>query len=222
MIGVEQTDNLSRILPSELGALADPWRTADLIRRIGERSAMGYAMRGKERTAKGPILVALDLSGSMSEGDKDAWSKAVALAILDIARHERRAFGVCLFNGGIVETFMAPKPHEVSPIELLDVLSREPDGGTRFAPPVTWALDIIESARESGKFKRADLVMITDGEASRDGASELRERADELGAVVFGIEIQSRGALASWCHQSAAIDDVSHDTKATDLIFDKI
>jgi Mg-chelatase subunit ChlD len=222
LVGVEPTGDLARILPSELVSLADPLRTADLVRRLGERSAMGYSVRGREKTVKGPILVALDMSGSM-QGEKDIWAKAIALAIADIARTERRAFGIVLFNSALAGCYLATDTRLTPILPLLELLELAPDGGTDFANPMTWALARIGDASARAAFKRADVVLVTDGHASSDAARATMARADALGAHVFGISIGAgRGALASWAHDVACIDDVSRDTAATDLLFEGI
>jgi uncharacterized protein with von Willebrand factor type A (vWA) domain len=221
--GVEQTGDVARLLPSEMSALGDPLRATDLLRRVVERSALGYKIRGKERSARGPIVVALDISGSM-HGDKDCWAKAVVLALLDTARAEKRGFGVILFNGAVVAELLAPKAETVTPAQILDLLSNEPRGGTDFDVPVHAALDFIE---KQVAFKKADVVLVTDaliGGRHLAGAAASKARADKLGANVYGVLIGAGGetALKAYCHEVARIDDVSRDTAATDLIFNKI
>lgn len=219
--GVELTGDLGKLLPSELACLADKHLTVDLVRRVLDRTALGFQVRGKDRTAKGPIIVCLDSSGSMAEGNRDVWSKAVALALLDIARHEKRPFGVCLFNGGIGETYMAPAPDKSDPMRLLEVLLTHPNGGTAFSPPLSWAAGRIADAKNEKTFRRADVVLVTDGEAGdQEQSTTMLKRFDGLGARVFGIGIGVRdGALGAWCDEVSTISDVSRDTKATDMVF---
>jgi uncharacterized protein with von Willebrand factor type A (vWA) domain len=220
VVGVEQTGDVSRLLPSELVALTDPLMTAALYRRMLERAALGYRLAGSDKTAKGPIVIAIDQSGSMEEHGKDEWAKAVALALLDAARSEGRIFGVILYNAEIVEAKLFPKASEVDPRTILDLLSRTPAGGTNFGPPMTRALDWISTA---GSFSRADIVHITDGDASRDGAEAARTRAKAIGVQIFGVAIGAGGSsLAAWSDEVAAIRDVSSDTAAVDLIFDSM
>jgi uncharacterized protein with von Willebrand factor type A (vWA) domain len=221
--GVDQTGDVARLLPSEMSALGDPLRATDLLRRVVERSALGYKIRGKEKSARGPIVVALDISGSMY-GDKDCWAKAVVLALLDTARAEKRGFGVILFNGAVVAELRAPKAETVTPAQILDLLSNEPRGGTDFDVPVHAALDFIE---KQAAFKKADVILVTDaliGGHHLVGAAASKARADKLGATVYGILIGAQGevALKAYCHEVARIDDVSRDTAATDLVFNKI
>jgi hypothetical protein len=88
---------------------------------------------------------------------------------------------------------------------------------------MTWAVGRIGEASGRKTFARADVILITDGEASSQGAKEIRARLTELGAQSFGIAIGCRAsALEPWCDRAVAIDDVSADTAATDLIFDGI
>jgi len=220
LVGVEQTGDVARLLPTELSALGDPTRATDLLRRVIERSALGYKLRGTDKAAKGPIVIALDISGSM-HGDKDTWGKAVVLALLDSARRDKRSFGVILFNGAVVEELRAPKVDLVDPVKLLDLLSREPFGGTDFDVPIVAALDFVE---KQTVFHRADVVLVTDAVARSDGAAALLARANKLGAHIYGVLIGGSGeaVLKSYCHEVARIDDVSRDTAAVDLVFDKI
>jgi uncharacterized protein with von Willebrand factor type A (vWA) domain len=221
LIGVEPTGEISRLLPSELGHLGHPLRSVDLIRRLGERSALGYQVRGKEKAAKGPIVVGLDCSGSMS-GPKDVWANAIALAILDIARAEGRAYKLITYNGAVVNSIGADDPKKVPTDKLLEVLSQSPFGGCDLDVPIAPCLDAVEQAMKTGGvLKRADVILVTDAIAKTIGAKEAVARADRLGAHVYGILVGSnRGAtLAAWTHEVVAIADVTRDTPATDMLF---
>lgn len=223
-VGVEPTGDVSRLLPCELAHLADPFRGADLVRRLAERAALGYKIRGREKLAKGPIIALLDASYSMRDGGKEEWSKAIALALLDAARTDKRPFGLMTFNAGIVADYIATKAADVDPRAILNVLASSCSGGTAFAPPVDKAIGWIEGARETrGALRRADVVLITDGFADREGAARRREFLKELGATVYAIAIGTPGGgLVAWADETTTIDDVSRDTAAVDLIFDRI
>jgi uncharacterized protein with von Willebrand factor type A (vWA) domain len=106
------------------------------------------------------------------------------------------------------------------PAALLDVLSEAPGGNTAFGPAVSWALARISDASGVKAFSRADIVLVTDGQASSADAAELRKRAAELGVVIFGITIGAPGALRAWADHAADLDDVGKDTAATDLLFE--
>lgn len=217
--GVECTDNFARLLPVELGALAGgPLRKLDLIRRVTEKAALGYRLRGRERATKGPIVVGLDISGSMA-GDKDTWGKALALACLDIARQDKRAFAFILYNGRVVDQLFAPESAKVDPLQILKMLERGAFGGCDFDVPIQPCLDCVQDHPGFGK---ADILLITDAMALTDGAEAAKKRADVLGAHVYGILVGHGHAetLAAWSHEVVAIQDVSRATAATDLIFE--
>lgn len=222
VVGIEQTGDIARLLPSELGALCDPLREVDLFRRLGERTALGYRLAGREKTAKGPIVVGLDISGSMGAGDKDEWAKAIALALLDIAKHDKRAFGLILYEtGGVHGSLFAESADKVQIGDLMDLLSQEPTRGGDFDIPIVPCLDVIEKRATFGK---ADVILVTDAQASTEYARESMARADRIGAHVYGIKI-GRGSLdtiKAYCHEACEIDDINSDTKATNLVFEGI
>lgn len=224
VVGVEQVGSFSNLLPTELSGLATPIGTAALYRKVLERSALGYKMEGKERESKGPIIVLIDQSGSMT-GDRDVWAKAVALALLDAARHENRAFGIVLYSDGIKNSALFPVASEASHIEILDLLSTAPSGGTNFAQPMLMAMQWIS---QPGTFKKADVVHITDGQAPTEGADNAMNVAKMLGAHIYGVAITAFSAgliteaLRAWSHEVVSINDVSADAPALDLIFDHV
>lgn len=222
LVGVEPTGDIARLLPSELGAFGHATRTVDLLRRVSERTALGYKVRGKDKSRKGPIVVGIDISSSM-DGEPDIWAKAIALAILDTARRDNRAFGVILYNGAVVDELYVEKPQDADPARVLKLLLKSPVGGCNFDVPVAPALDAIERARGGGAFGKADVILITDAiaRADRDG---YKERADKLGTTIYGILIGRSGeaVLKSYSHEVARIDDVSRDSAAVDLVFDKV
>lgn len=220
LAGVEQTGDVARLLPSELAALGDPARATDLLRRVVERNALGYKLRGKEKSAKGPIVVGIDVSGSMG-GDRDIWARAVALALLDCARRENRAFGIVLWRSELVAQLYYKRAAEVDAAKLLDLMAIGASGGADFDVPIEPCLDMIETNATLGK---ADAILITDALDAARNAAALKARADKLGVHVYGILIGhgNERVLRSYCHDVARIDDVSRDTAAVDLVFDKI
>jgi uncharacterized protein with von Willebrand factor type A (vWA) domain len=219
IVGVEPTDDFAGLVPSELANLGHPLTLADLACRVGERAAVGYELKGTERAQKGPLVVGIDISGSMG-GDKDVWCKAVALALLDAAQRDHRAFAVILFNGKVVDQLYFPKADEVDTGRLLKLLLREPFGGCDFDVPIVPALDTIETHRGFGQ---ADAVLLTDAQANPDHAKGQLARADKIGAHVFGIIIGGpASAMKPWAHEASSLSDVRADSEAVDLIFDGI
>jgi uncharacterized protein with von Willebrand factor type A (vWA) domain len=123
-------DDLAHVLPSELALLGDP-ATEDLFfARYAEKRLLQYALVGHEPQGRGPIVLALDSSGSMA-GPKDVWAKAVALALLAIAGKQRRDLAVLHF-GGAPEELRAFRfaRGQASPHELLACAGLFYGGGT--------------------------------------------------------------------------------------------
>ena len=180
---VELGNDLGRLLPVELVKLRHPRLHALALRDLLERKAMQYALTGKEKLGKGPLVLLLDRSWSM-EGPADEWSVAVALALLGLAQVERRTFALVAFTDQVIYEAV------VKPGERLDeeALNLQCDGGTNIDAAVSRGLDIIE--RNPGALSEADLVLVTDGCSSSDRAPELRRKAKALGVTVVGVGIR--------------------------------
>ncbi len=208
VVGVEQTNDIGHLLGSEIALLADPDMCDDLLLRVIEKRALGYKMSGKEKLAKGPIVMMLDQSGSMA-GASDTWAKAIALALYDTARADKRAFAVVTYDGRV------RKITEVtSPETMLSVISETADGSsTDYEQAMTRAIGLCVTAK-------ADIVHLTDGSAALYGGSAALASADRIGARVYGIGIGEVGpALKAWSHEVTKISDVNKDSAAMDLIF---
>ena len=165
--GIDLGDDLSRLLPSELVALRHPRLRLHLLSRLLQRKAIVYGMQGKEPQARGPVVVLLDESGSMRSGDKDIWSKAVCLALLSTATRQKRDWHLISFNGAIIRETAIPARQATMAI-IQQALDHRCRGGTDFDAPVLRAVEII---RTSGSMKKADVVIITDGEDSLEPAT---------------------------------------------------
>jgi hypothetical protein len=89
LVGVVLDADIGRLLPHELAKLADDELADDTLRRLIERQTMCRQYQAVEPVARGPIILAVDESGSM-EGDKGHTAKALALAMAWVARRQRR------------------------------------------------------------------------------------------------------------------------------------
>lgn len=160
---VEWTGAIEHLLPPELVTLRHPVLRRDFRRRLVEGRLLGYELRGLDDQGRGPMIVCLDGSGSMS-GEKEIWGKAVALTLLEIARRQRRLFRFICFSSADTPLFtldLNPRErHRVHTDRAFDLAEYFPGGGTDFETPLRAAVDCLGDAR----YRRGDVVLITDGE----------------------------------------------------------
>jgi uncharacterized protein with von Willebrand factor type A (vWA) domain len=154
-------DDLGRLIPAELAKFLHPALKRDFQRKFLEKSLMQYRLRGKERQGRGPIIVCIDESGSMM-GERDVWAKAIAMALLQIAINQNRRYAMVHFESQVTRTDHFHKP--VDPVAVMDAVSYFRSGGTNFMEPLNRAVQIIAEDRKN--YKKADIVFITDGDAS--------------------------------------------------------
>jgi len=159
--GIDLGADLSRLLPSELVALRHPRLRLALLARLLQRRALTYGMQGKEPQARGPVIVLLDESGSMRSGGKDVWAKAVCLALLSTATRQKRDWHLVSFNGAIIRETAIPA-RQATMADIQAALDHRCAGGTDFNAPIFRAVELLW---HSPTMKKADVVIITDGEA---------------------------------------------------------
>lgn len=214
IVDIEQGADLGRLLPLELAQLVHPRTRLLTLKNLVESACLQYRLEGKETLGRGPLAVAIDKSSSM-EGDRDVWAVAVALALLDVAQHEKRPFALLCFDGAVKHESIVV-PGAALPEAALFIPA---DGGTDIDKAVRRGLEIIE--QRPGALREADIVLITDGGSDPAGAPELRERAAKLGVTVLGIAIDVEPSrLEPWCDEVIAAHDMSRvDDRAADALF---
>ena len=161
MIGFELSGDVARLLPSELALLDDDDLELDLLRRIVEHQAMSSAYEGIENQNKGPVVVVVDESGSMS-GAPIANAKALALSMAWIAKHQKRWCALVGFSGGTEGVRCVLKPGKWDQTELLNWLDHFWGGGTEYHVPFNRLPN--EYWKEMGAPKgKTDMIVISDG-----------------------------------------------------------
>ena len=154
--GVTIGNDIERLLPVELGLFKHPTTKKDFLRRFAEGQTMMYEQKGRENLGKGPIILCLDQSSSMR--NLDTQSKGFTLALMSIARRQRRDFCLILFS-----TRTRVIKYEKGKIQHSDMVNLAQtflSGGTDFTLALGESLSIINESR----FKQADVVFVTDGE----------------------------------------------------------
>lgn len=190
LLAIEQGSALDHLLPHELLTLHHPVLHKDFQRRLLDQQLLQYSLRGIEEKGKGPMVVCLDGSSSMA-GEKELWSKAVTLTLLEIARRQRRPFHSICFSSGTTPLqtldLNTQNRYGIDADRVMDLAEYFPGGGTDFEKPLDAALECLQKSR----YKKGDIVFITDGECqvSAEWSEHFREAKKKLAFSLFSILI---------------------------------
>ena len=216
VLEVERGDSIHRLLPHEMLTLHHPILRKDFQRRFLDQELLQYSLRGVEEKGKGPMVVCLDGSSSMA-GDKEIWSKAVTLTLLEIARRQRRLFrSICFSSEETPLQVLDMNPrgrYDVEMKTVMDLAEYFPGGGTDFQRPLDAALECLKQT----KYKKGDIIFITDGECqvSPEWAEQFRKEKDKLGFSLFSILIDvgpsSLGTLKEFSDRITTIKQLTGD-----------
>lgn len=217
--GIEIGADLSRVLPTELAYARHPKLRRLFYRRYMERSLMQYRMRGRRKVARGPLVVCYDESASM-QGDKEIWAKAVVLALLFVAKRQKRAFAAVAFgSANEIRIKQIPDPRKATMADVLEIAEPFFNGGTDFHRPLTEARQIVEAG---GAFERADVVFVTDGiaEVTDDFLSDFLAFKKRTGTRVFGVLVDvgqsAEDSVRRWADQVHRVVDLARDVQAAE------
>jgi len=158
--------DVERLLPEELAKLGCDVTREHTVMRVLQRRAGVFAMRGERTKSRGPLVIALDESGSMHDGrgvgGRNAWAKAAAVALIRIAWAENRVARVVHFGNSTV-TQDVPRDDVAA---LWEMVRSFLSGGTSFSAALSTARAEVGDLEKAG-FKGADVVLVTDGEEPR-------------------------------------------------------
>lgn len=211
-------EDLGRLIPHELVALSHPLLRRDFQRRLLDGGVLTYALRGTDQRGHGPLVVCLDTSSSMA-GDKELWSKAVALTFVELARRKRRRCHVVCFSSGergLRHFEMNPgSPWAVALDRTLDLAEHFSGGGTDFRPPLDTAARLL-SERD---MRRGDLVLITDGECEVDAEwradflARKRKRNFALYSILIDVRDVQTETVRALSDRVSLVSDLRADTR---------
>jgi len=211
LYNVTLTGDLAEVLPSELSNLADPDLEWDFLIRLAEGRLLSKKWRGKQRAGDGPIIALLDTSGSM-RGDREAWSKAFILSLMEVAEKDRRLFSTLVFASS-KNCLQVDGTSIQSRMEVGEAFF---GGGTDFDVPFGKAIDMLN---HSGR-EKSDFVIITDGECDmRPETWAAIEQAKADGLRIFGIAVgyTAGPVLDRLCDNVRSIHDFTDTTQVADI-----
>lgn len=171
--GVEQGSELERLMPAELAKLADPRMGSMQTMKLLQGQADQRKMAGITQTTRGPLVIALDESGSMhdegSASGRNTWAKAAALALLRIAHSEGRTVRVVHFSNATATHDVPAGDTSAMQTMIMHFLS----GGTDFVRALSVAHKAVKDLAKDG-YPGADIVFVSDGECSDESGAQAR------------------------------------------------
>lgn len=158
---VELGNDLTKVLPSEMMKLSNHTMKKEFMKKYAEKQLMQYKKDGVKQVGRGPIVIGHDKSGSM-DGTRDNWATAMALATLEVAQKEKRNFAYIPYQSHVIKSCVKNIPAgELDPDDIMDIAELDTGGGTNFMAALDEALNCITSDR----YKKGDILFITDGDA---------------------------------------------------------
>ncbi|WP_026701613.1 vWA domain-containing protein [Salibacterium aidingense] len=157
--GVTVGSDVERLLPQELAYFSKTSTKKDFLRRYAEQETMMLQQEGKENMGKGPVILCLDQSGSMTH--MDTMAKGFTLAMMMVAKKEKRDFALIPFSTtAYTRTFFRGK---MTSQQFKDMASDFLNGGTQYHPPFQEVEKLLKGKKE---WKKADILFVTDGAPS--------------------------------------------------------
>lgn len=184
--------DLNQAAPEEAVRLVEPIMEDLFVEAYEQRRLLQLAYDDNARRRSGPIVCCMDTSASMNtsaalEWERFLWCKGMGLALLDLARREGRSFlGICFSGEHNVEQFVVTVGGYLPEIAV-EMAQCDFNGGTHFERPLQLSVEHIQTHKE----KDADLIMITDGEASLKNSfiEEFRRQKVSLGIRLYTVFI---------------------------------
>lgn len=213
-------NDINNCLSSELALLGTPETQVLFIRKYEKKQLTQYQKRTPIIKGKGDMIVLVDESGSTRS--VQAWEKAFALAMLDIAAKDNRKFAMIHFaNAENVKTDLF-EPGRYTADDVIRAAEQFFGGGTDFEAPLTEAMTLMEKGYEN-----ADITIITDGECriSEEFAEQFRNAMLKYKATVTGILLDKDRAcgktLEPFCDKIYHSKDITEDEIAQQILKSK-
>jgi uncharacterized protein with von Willebrand factor type A (vWA) domain len=173
--GLQQSDDILRLLPTELATLGITELEYEFYRRLVEKQLLTYRLHGEswrekisqrpvvhqdfDEQPRGPFIVCVDTSGSMG-GFNEQCAKAFCLALMRVALADRRRCYIMLFSSEVVGYELTSEQGIEQAIRFLSQRFR---GGTDIAS----CFRAIAERMQGGDWYDADAVVISDFIAQR-------------------------------------------------------
>lgn len=206
---VKMGDKIEDALPSDKLNLCNDTTKKDFYRRMTQGQLIAYDKTSQKQKNKGPIIVCIDQSGSMS-GDKEMWAKALAVGILEVAQLQKREFACIPYDSNVRRTTIIHKD-EIDPQKIINIAEEQASGGTNFEKPLKKASELIKDSN----FKEADIVFISDGDCAVSDSfrREFKQLKEDKDFRTMGVLVDyghcSNTALNDFCDSVTTVSKIS-------------
>jgi uncharacterized protein with von Willebrand factor type A (vWA) domain len=219
VVDIELGNDLEHVLPAEKMKLMDPFYELDFMRRFFERSLLQYKHQGIREAGYGPLIICRDESSSM-QNQRIVWAVAVTLALISIARKEKRDAAVVAYSSSSQqETWVFPHAEPFDADKMVEMASHFFRGGTDATPAIAQAVNLTQS---DVTYSKADLVLISDGEDRFQKDDErLRDELKARGVRLHGVMVGGAPSryLKEMCEASlVSAYDLAGANEATDTL----
>ncbi|HGH5978761.1 TPA: ATPase RavA stimulator ViaA [Kluyvera georgiana] len=173
--GIQQSDDILRLLPPELATLGITELEYEFYRRLVEKQLLTYRLHGDawrekvterpvvhqdvDEQPRGPFIVCVDTSGSMG-GFNEQCAKAFCLALMRVALADNRRCYIMLFSSEVVRYELTGRQGLEQAIRFLSQRFR---GGTDMASCFRAIIEHLQNPQ----WQDADAVVISDFIAQR-------------------------------------------------------
>lgn len=197
LVGIHQSNELNRLISSETVLLTEPELETVFYKQLAERRLLNYQFMGQSRSletalnekraygesedTKGPFIVCIDTSGSMSGYPEDC-AKGFCFALLQIALSENRACVIMLFSTDVVAYELTGADGLQ---EALNFLGCSFKGGTDLEPCLKQVMEYMQQAQ----YRNADAIVLSDFIAQRltteteQQAQKIKRNSNRFNAV---------------------------------------
>ena len=213
VVGVELGNDISLITTGELVYLCDEDLEMDFTRRLVEGELEIEELMATEKEAKGPIVVVIDESGSMG-GEPINNAKAMAMAMLWIAQHQKRPAAIVSFADGDSHRKLVINPEKPEPEKLIEWLGGFLNGGTDPYIPFEWVPQNWETTLQAPKGK-ADMILITDAaiHIPESTVESFKKWKEESMVKLYSIVISSEaGSVEPLSDRTWVVNNLNIDT----------
>jgi uncharacterized protein with von Willebrand factor type A (vWA) domain len=162
LAGITTGNDIGRALARELALASHPILRLDFMRRFAESQLQIRKYKGVQKVARGPIIFAVDESGSMA-GTKYVQSKSLALCAAKLAQQQKRWFAFVSWSTRGRVTYKTIPPGQWNTLEVLQWVQSFQNGGGTHLPLEKLPEIYTACGAPEGK---TDVVIVTDGETN--------------------------------------------------------